>query len=692
MKPQKVIAVIMILVSSAVTGWTCLDIAYPAILAMLGLLGLQRRFTWEIKPERRVITSLLMLLLAMLFSLHYRYGGPPGWNAQEEVMSLAWQTVTRYFLATMILMLFLGSPHRLPPSLGLFHIANAICAGQILLLNDRLITFRLLELLSVILVVLYAATTGQGAMAGRASPRTRHAPHWRLCGLVLVVAANVGWIAGSVLYRHVEVLDYIPVWFAKQGITLERTNATVSQVAFSTSGELSSIHDLIQDRDPTVALAIKTDRAPGYLRGRAFDVYDPSGWRNSSSKEMLFGQQSMKPFPNDAHVFRFRDIPVSERKGMTIRHEVEFDGDTIFTSLGALAIKVLPRVLERDDHDILYVHQRGRRRRYRFDYCTAAYRKAPPAELRARMLEAPSYLDPQTNVRLTDLAKKIFAEAATTSEKVDAVVDHFRAHYTYSLNFEVPPDRDPLTYFLFDASTGYCEYFASGAAVLLRLAGVPTRYVTGFLVTHKDPETNQWHARNMDAHAWVEAWDQEQGQWATVEATVQEARGVSGAMEQLGRFGGSVSVAFSRFVQAVYDYGLLGVAGWLFTSYGVVATAVLLAMLLATMAWWRLFRRRRKRAGVSSWARRVPDPSLIALHKMLARMDRKLHAVGLPRPLTETLHAFAQRLRTREAGDGRWLGIADWYCEYAALRYSRQVRAEHLERLHRRAEGLRRAL
>jgi len=691
MKPQKTIAVTMILVSSVATGWTCVDIAYPAILGMLGLLGLQRRFTWDIRPERRVITSLLMLLLAMLFSLHYRYGGPPGWSAQEEVMSLAWQTVTRYFLAAMILMLFLGSPQRLPASLGLFHIANAVCAGQIMLLNDRFILYRLLELLAVMLVVLYAATA-HGTMAARPSARRRYVPPWLVCGVILVTAANGGWIVSSVLYRHVEVLDYIPLWFAKQGIAFDRADTAPSQVAFSTSGQLSSIHDLIQDQDATVALWIRADRPPGYLRGRAFDTYDRAEWYNLSSKQMLFGQRSMTPIPSNAHVFRFRDVSASGQKRMRIQHEAEFDGDVVFTALGVSAIKVLPRVLEQDEHEVFYVRQRGRRRHYVFNCNTGPYQEAPSQALLDRMLAIPAYLDASSRTRLTQLADRVFARAETTSEKIETVIDHFRAHYKYSLRFEVPPERDPLMYFLFEAEDGYCEYFASGAAILLRLAGVPTRYVTGYLVTEKDPASGRWHARNMDAHAWVEAWDEQQGQWVTVEATVQETREAGGAIEQLGRLGGNVSVAFSRFVQAVYDYGLLGVASWLFASHGVVTTSVSLATLLTLIVWWVLFRRRRRRRGASLWSRRIPDASLVALHKMLARMDRKLHRVGLRRALTETLHDFAQRLRTHERTDERWLGIADWYRQYAELRYSRQVSTEHLERLRQQADGLRRSL
>ncbi|MHC4570185.1 MAG: transglutaminase-like domain-containing protein [Planctomycetota bacterium] len=68
---------------------------------------------------------------------------------------------------------------------------------------------------------------------------------------------------------------------------------------------------------------------------------------------------------------------------------------------------------------------------------------------------------------------------------------------------DIPAGRDKLTHFLLAESTGYCEYFASGAAMLLRMADVPTRYVTGFLVTNRDVETGLWIARSMDAHAWA---------------------------------------------------------------------------------------------------------------------------------------------------------------------------------------------
>jgi hypothetical protein len=173
---------------------------------------------------------------------------------------------------------------------------------------------------------------------------------------------------------------------------------------------------------------------------------------------------------------------------------------------------------------------------------------------------------------------------------------------------------------------------------------------------------------------------------------VQEEAAALSVVDQLGQLGGGMSVSLGRFLQAVYDYGLLGVASWLFSSPGLLTTIILLAALIAIVLTWVLLRRARRRAGGPRRSRTPRDPSLIALHKMLARMDRKLGAVGPKRHLTETLHAFARRLRTHDADDAVWVSVSDWYYEYAELRYRREVSTEHLALLQHRADRLRRAL
>ena len=68
-----------------------------------------------------------------------------------------------------------------------------------------------------------------------------------------------------------------------------------------------------------------------------------------------------------------------------------------------------------------------------------------------------------------------------------------------------PPDNEPLLEFLFHTHAGYCQHFAGAAALLLRVAGVPTRVVVGF-ATGEQVGPHTWAVRDEDAHAWIEVY------------------------------------------------------------------------------------------------------------------------------------------------------------------------------------------
>ena len=93
---------------------------------------------------------------------------------------------------------------------------------------------------------------------------------------------------------------------------------------------------------------------------------------------------------------------------------------------------------------------------------------------------------------------------------------------------------DPLAEFLFEKKAGYCEYFASAAVVLLRLQGVPARFVKGLSVGPQTDQGGGLHVvRDSDAHAWVEAWIPGEG-WVEADPTppgqFAEAHGTRGLL------------------------------------------------------------------------------------------------------------------------------------------------------------------
>lgn len=89
----------------------------------------------------------------------------------------------------------------------------------------------------------------------------------------------------------------------------------------------------------------------------------------------------------------------------------------------------------------------------------------------------------------------------------------------YDLNTPRMPEgeRDFVRWFLEEAHRGYCVHFASAATVLLRSAGIPARYVTGYLQEVRAGEKTVVTTRQ--AHAWAEYYDAAEGAWRILEAT-----------------------------------------------------------------------------------------------------------------------------------------------------------------------------
>jgi transglutaminase-like putative cysteine protease len=82
--------------------------------------------------------------------------------------------------------------------------------------------------------------------------------------------------------------------------------------------------------------------------------------------------------------------------------------------------------------------------------------------------------------RVVDLAQEMTNDLETPYEKAVAIRDYLRT-LEYTLDIEAPPDGiDGVDYFLFELEEGYCQYFASAMAVLLRASGVPSRMVAGY--------------------------------------------------------------------------------------------------------------------------------------------------------------------------------------------------------------------
>ena len=257
---------------------------------------------------------------------------------------------------------------------------------------------------------------------------------------------------------------------------------------------------------------------------------------------------------------------------------------------------------------------------------------------------------------------------------------YFNKEYKYSLDgFEVPKNKNPIAHFLESQPAAHCEFFASSAALLLRAEGVPSRYVTGYVVTSLSwGENAQWIGRNRDAHAWVEAYDADAKQWVIVEAT--PGVNVPKSLRMNAKTQDSAASTGADGVQNVIAENAWSFKNWLSFLRAAMLDQLLitlsLLLLLAGALWmaWQRIRKATAQGTTSTLERRK-------LRAMLQKLDSRLVRRRLRRERMETLHQFAARIRSQAMEDPWLKQAATWYEEYAQLVYGSVADLHALQQL-----------
>ncbi len=122
---------------------------------------------------------------------------------------------------------------------------------------------------------------------------------------------------------------------------------------------------------------------------------------------------------------------------------------------------------------------------------------------------------------LSRVYSQMSIEGTGDKAKLDGLINYFNNGFTYSLNMLGRGKFDtPLGNFLLERKSGFCEYYATATALLLRYMNIPSRYATGYAVVEKSPLEDKYIVRDRHAHAWVEAYID--GRWVVVDTTPAE--------------------------------------------------------------------------------------------------------------------------------------------------------------------------
>jgi transglutaminase-like putative cysteine protease len=138
-----------------------------------------------------------------------------------------------------------------------------------------------------------------------------------------------------------------------------------------------------------------------------------------------------------------------------------------------------------------------------------------PAWIAPRYVELPDRLPERVKL----LAQTVALPYSTAYDKASAIETYLRRSITYDDQIAAPPaGRDPVDYVLFDSRQGYCDYYASAMAIMLRTLGIPARLASGYAQGTYSSAKQAYVVSQKDAHTWVEVFFPRYG-WIEFEPT-----------------------------------------------------------------------------------------------------------------------------------------------------------------------------
>lgn len=139
------------------------------------------------------------------------------------------------------------------------------------------------------------------------------------------------------------------------------------------------------------------------------------------------------------------------------------------------------------------------------------------------------------NQQARSLAAQLQMSVKSDRDYINAVTQYYLSKpFVYTLKPDLLGDEDTIDRFLFETQNGFCAHYASSFTYLMRLAGIPSRIVTGYQGGEFNEAGGYLAVYQYNAHAWVEVWLDDIG-WYRIDPTtfVAPERVVDGIEEAL---------------------------------------------------------------------------------------------------------------------------------------------------------------
>ncbi len=258
-----------------------------------------------------------------------------------------------------------------------------------------------------------------------------------------------------------------------------------------------------------------------YWQAIAYDTYENGRWEvdetesilhfpddgllntPETSARQLITQTVTTYLPNSSFIYGAPDL-VGSSKQVFVESRSDQDGDMLISSIRSR-----------------FILQQGARYMVTSRVSTVdaqSLREAPtlyPDWVLSHYLQMPNTITPETIA----LAAEVSDPYDNPFDKTLAIRDYLRQNITYNDQIAAPPDGvDPVHYVLFNSQEGYCNYYASAMAMMLRSQGIPARVASGYAQGEYSEDFISYRVRASNAHTWVEAYFPNYG-WIQFEPT-----------------------------------------------------------------------------------------------------------------------------------------------------------------------------
>jgi protein-glutamine gamma-glutamyltransferase len=462
----------------------------------------------------------------------------------------------------------------------------------------------------------YVGATGLTAVAlWRARARGVSPAGW--AGLLLVVAA-VGWAGHVGLHRaqravEAAALEWLAEWMRRD------TDPFRSSTAIGSIGRLKLSDKIVLRVEPGAGA-----RPPLLLREASYNVFVMPSW--------LAVDASFAPVAPDANGTSWRlGEGGPERARVTVSASLR-------RGRGVLA---LPADAFEIDRLTVVRMERNRLGAVKVDEGLGLVTYTARVGARSILDGAPGETDVQLPIPdgavAGATARDLGLRGKPPEEAVAALRQYFRDNFRYSL-YRPTPDGEvsALEDFLRRSRAGHCEYFATATVLLLRAAGIPARYATGYAVQEWSPLEGAWVVRARHAHSWALVWLD--GAWRDLDTTppgwgeLEEQQ--ASLWEPLSDLFAWAGHAFDRWR---YGERRAGVTTWL---------AWLLIPLTLLLVWRLFFLRRQRRVEVE---RRAPEArrARAGTDSEFYQVEARLTELGLGRGPAEPPAVWLRRVEDR---------------------------------------------